>query len=62
VYDSQYVKTQQPTATLKHTVEGFPVFVIIKFYTDAQNTLSVTPLGVYSFNIGRDAHRNLGFK
>ncbi len=35
VYDSQYVKTQQPTATLKHTVEGFPVFVIIKFYTDA---------------------------
>lgn len=62
VYDSPYVKTQQPTATLKHTVEGFPVFVIIKFYTDAQNTLSVTPLGVYSFNIGRDAHRNLGFK
>lgn len=62
VYDSEYVKKQQPTATLKHTVEGFPVFLIMKFYTDAQNTISVTPLGIYSFNIGRDAHRNLGFK
>lgn len=62
VYDSEYVKKQQKTATLKHTVEGFPVFLIMKFYTDAQNKVSTTPLGIYSFNLGRNAYRNLGFK
>lgn len=62
VYDSDYVKKQQKTATLKHTVEGFPVFLIMKFYTDAQNKVSTTPLGIYSFNLGRNAYRNLGFK
>nr|DAS39695.1 MAG TPA: hypothetical protein [Caudoviricetes sp.] len=35
MYDADYVKKQQKTATLKHTVEGFPVFLIMKFYTDA---------------------------
>ena len=63
VYKSDYVKNQQPTATLKHTVEGFPVLLIMKFSQQtAADTVSVTPLGIYSFNLGRDAHRNLGFK
>lgn len=62
VYNSPYVKNQQPTATLKHTVEGFPVFVIMKFHTSTTSTVSVTPLGIYSFNLGRNAYRNLGFK
>nr|DAU12245.1 MAG TPA: hypothetical protein [Caudoviricetes sp.] len=34
----------------------------MKFYTDAQNKVSTTPLGIYSFNLGRNAYRNLGFK
>lgn len=62
VYNSDYVKNQQPTATLKHTVEGFPIFLIMKFATDTTSTVSVTPLGIYSFNLGRNAFRNLGFK
>lgn len=62
VYTSDYRKKQQPTATLKHTVEGFPVFLIMKFNTNTSSTISVTPLGIYSFNLGRDAYRNLGFK
>lgn len=62
VYNSAYVINQQPTATLKHTVEGFPIFLIMKFATDTTSTVSVTPLGIYSFNLGRDAFRNLGFK
>lgn len=62
VYTSDYKKKQQPTVTLKHTVEGFPVFLIMKFNTNTSSTISVTPLGIYSFNIGRDAYRNLGFK
>lgn len=62
VYTSDYRKKQQPTVTLKHTVEGFPVFLIMKFNTNTSSTISVTPLGIYSFNIGRDAYRNLGFR
>lgn len=62
VYTANYKKKQQPTVTLKHTVEGFPVFLIMKFNTNTSSTISVTPLGIYSFNIGRDAYRNLGFK
>lgn len=62
VYDSTYRKNQQPKATLKHTVEGFPVFLIMKFNTNTSSTISVTPLGIYSFNLGRNAYRNLGFK
>ena len=62
VYTSDYRKKQQPTVTLKHTVEGFPVFLIMKFNTNVSSTISVTPLGIYSFNLGRDAYRNLGFK
>lgn len=62
LYNSNYVKEQQPTATLKHTVEGFPVFLIMKFFTDSTNKVSTTPLGIYSFNLGRNAYRNLGFK
>ena len=62
VYKSDYKKNQQTTATLKHTVEGFPVLLIMKFNTSTTSTVSVTPLGIYSFNLGRDAYRNLGFR
>lgn len=62
VYESTYRKNQQPKVTLKHTVEGFPVFLIMKFNTNTSSTISVTPLGIYSFNLGRNAYRNLGFK
>ena len=62
VYDADYKKNQQTGVTLKHTVEGFPVLVIIKFYVSETSKVSVTPLGIYSFNLGRNAYRNLGFK
>lgn len=62
VYDSDYKKNQQKDVTLKHTVEGFPIFLIMKFNTNIESTVSITPLGIYSFNLGRDAYRNLGFK
>jgi hypothetical protein len=38
------------------------VFLIMKFFTDSTNKVSTTPLGIYSFNLGRNAYRNLGFK
>lgn len=62
VEESEYVKKQQPTATLKHTVEGFPILLIMNFHTTETSKVSTTPLGIYSFNLGRDAFRNLGFR
>lgn len=62
VENSEYVKNQQPTATLKHTVEGFPILLIMNFHTTETSKVSTTPLGIYSFNLGRDAFRNLGFR
>lgn len=62
VENSDYVKNQQPTATLKHTVEGFPILLIMNFHTTETSKVSTTALGIYSFNLGRDAFRNLGFK
>lgn len=62
VENSNYVKNQQPTATLKHTVEGFPILLIMNFHTTETSKVSTTPLGIYSFNLGRDAFRNLGFR
>lgn len=62
VRNSNYVKNQQPNATLKHTVEGFPIFLIMSFNVrSGSDDVGITPLGIYSFNLGRDAIRNLGF-
>lgn len=44
--------------TIKHTLEGFPVILLVKFDgTDTQEML-----GIYSFNLGRNAYYNMGFK
>ena len=44
--------------SIKHTLEGFPVILLIKFDgTDTQEML-----GIYSFNLGRNAYFNMGFK
>ena len=44
--------------TIKHTLEGFPVILLIKFdKSDIQEML-----GIYSFNLGRNAYFNMGFK
>lgn len=49
--------------TLKHTVEGFPVFLLVRFFQpDGSVEDPVTPLGIFNLNLGRDAYRNLGFK
>lgn len=61
VNDSDYKKKQQTGVTLKHTVTGFPVLVLMRFYTQNESDIAQTALGIYSFNLGRDAVRNLGF-
>jgi len=49
-----------PNVTVKHTVEGFPVLLMMRYYGQENQEFKV--LGIYSFNLGRDAVRNLGFK
>ena len=44
--------------TIKHTLEGFPILLFIKF--SDKNTY--TFLGIYSFNLGRYSYYNMGMK
>lgn len=48
--------------TMKVAVEGFPVFVIIRFYSGSQQVIDVHSLGIYQFILGRDSAHNLGMK
>lgn len=51
-----------PKGTLKHGVEGFPVFLIMKFKSDDSSSLSIHSLGIYQFILGRQSPRNLGYE
>lgn len=44
--------------TIKHTLEGFPIILLIQF--DGTSTQEM--LGIYSFNLGRAAYYNMGMK
>ena len=44
--------------TIKHTLEGFPIILLIQFDGESTQTL----LGIYSFNLGRNSFYNMGFK
>lgn len=44
--------------TIKQTLEGFPCILLIQF--DGEETQSM--LGIYSFNLGRGAYYNMGFR
>ena len=56
--------------SLKHTVEGFQVMLLVRFYNLKKDNESekgnehgvYKNLGIYSFNISRKAARNLGFE
>ena len=44
--------------TIKHTLEGFPILMFIKF----SDNNTYTFLGIYSFNLGRYSYYNMGMK
>ena len=50
-----------PKATLKHGVEGFPIFLIIRFKGDGNDT-GLHSMGFYQFILGRKSPRNLGYE
>lgn len=51
-------KTVNDKVTIKQTLEGFPIILLIQF--DGEETQ--TMLGIYSFNLGRGAYYNMGFR
>ena len=44
--------------TIKHTLEGFPVLLFIKFSDSSDYTF----IGIYSFNLGRYSYFNMGMQ
>lgn len=51
-----------PKATLKHGVEGFPIFLLIKFKEENSNDTGIHTMGIYQFILGRKSPRNLGYE
>lgn len=51
-------RTVKDKVTIKQTLEGFPIILLIQF--DGEETQ--TMLGIYSFNLGRGAYYNMGFR
>lgn len=48
--------------TMKAAVEGFPFFLIMRFYTANTSEVDIEGLGIYQFILGRDSVHNLGLK
>ena len=46
--------------TVKHTLEGFPILLLARFVE--RGSISNRSLGIYSFNLGREAYHNMGFE
>lgn len=51
-----------PKATLKHGVEGFPIFLLVKFKGETDNDAGIHTMGIYQFILGRKSPRNLGYQ
>lgn len=60
--ESSAIQKYFPKATLKHGIEGFPVFLILRFYNENPKVKIIKSLGIYQFILGRDAARNLGYE
>lgn len=56
--DSINTSQKHEKVTIKHTLEGFPIILLIQF--DGTSTQEM--LGIYSFNLGRGAYYNMGMK
>ena len=59
---SSAISTYFPKATLKHGVEGFPFFLILKFRGVSDSDNGLHSMGIYQFILGRKSPRNLGYE
>lgn len=66
VVKSRFLSSQYhanfPSATLKHAIEGFPVFVVLRCSPESPGDSGIHTLGIYQFLLGRSSERNLGYK
>jgi len=61
--DTSVISKYFPKATLKHGIEGFPVFLLMRFRSpDNDSKIIVKSLGIYQFLLGRDSPRNFGYE
>lgn len=51
-----------PKATLKHGIEGFPVFLILRFKGESSTDSGIHSMGIYQFILGRQSPRNFGYE
>lgn len=59
---SSAIQKYFPKATLKHGIEGFPIFLIMRFNDGGDSDAkTIATLGIYQFILGRDSARNLGY-
>lgn len=54
---AKYIKSR-----IRHTSDGFPVLLFIKFAGESSSTTTTQFMGIYNFNLGRKAYYNLGLK
>ena len=47
---------------VKHTSEGYPCILFIRFKQTGSNVFNTRCMGIYNFNLGRYAYYNLGLK
>jgi len=47
---------------VKHTSEGYPCILFIRFKATGSNVYNTRCMGIYNFNLGRYAYYNLGLK
>ncbi len=59
---TKYYQNSEVKPTMKVAVEGFPFFLIVRFYSPETTEVIVKSLGIYQFILGRDSVHNLGMR
>lgn len=63
VWNGDSEKANKIRSKFKHTSEGFPCLLFIRFAPDKDgNTQQPKFMGIYNFNLGRHAYHNLGLR
>lgn len=60
--NSKYYQKSTVKPTMKAAVEGYPFFLIIRFYSSDTKEVIVKSLGIYQMLLGRESVHNLGLR
>ena len=63
VWDGNAVQADAIRSKIKHTSDGFPCLLFIRYAPDSNGAIKDPEFkGIYNFNLGRYAFYNLGLK